>query len=132
MNKLLSFLAVFRAGTAVADPAGWKRWQNALNLVVAFLIAVALLAEQMGWIAPGTTKEAADIIGGILVGLAGVNVAGTVATTKKIGLDPKTNRKPDDPDSGQLYEPPDSLPSGPIGDPKMDRADAGRRAFGVD
>ena len=131
MNKLLAGLAVFQKGAMVADPTTWKNWQMAVNVVVGFLVAAALFAESMGWLQRGTTAEAADIIMGLLVAVAGANVAGTAATSKKVG----TGRKPpmpEPPDADELHEPADPVQPRPVSDAARDRADAGRKAFGVD
>ena len=112
MNKFISMLRVFQKGAMVADPTSWKNWQMGLNVLVGFLVAVAILAENMGWLEAGTTQKVAEIVMGILVALAGANVAGTAATSKKVGVGPKPPM-PEPPDV-ELWDGDEALPTPPI------------------
>ena len=113
MNKLTLMLRVFQKGAMVADPTSWKNWQMGLNVLVGFLVAIAILAENMGWIAAGTTQKVAEIVMGLLVALAGANVAGTAATSKKVGVGPKPPMP--EPFDAELWDADETLPASPVG-----------------
>jgi hypothetical protein len=83
MGKLLALLAVFRKGSAVADPKLWKQGQITTTLLGGFLIAVVQLMKAFGYDLPVDSDTASAIAGGII---AGANVLLTLATSKTVGL----------------------------------------------
>lgn len=102
---LTDFIAVLRTGKELANAETWKRAQVRGALLVALFSALAGIAKAFGYDLPFTPEEISSIaiavgaIGGLLVGY------GTVATTKRIGLQPKADSQLPEPADGSGQQP---------------------------
>lgn len=98
MNKLFALIAVFRKGSAVANPAAWKAGQVTGSIVAGLVASLVALAKVFGYELP-LSDDQILAIGSSIVAIVGlfISPALTVATTEKIGLpaerqdSPKTN-----------------------------------------
>ena len=77
---------LFRKGSAVADPALWKKRQITATMLGALFMALVHVLEYMGHKIPVTAADADALAGGILVV---VNLVLTVTTSEKVGLPPR-------------------------------------------
>jgi hypothetical protein len=85
MEKLLALLALFRRGSAVADPALWKNGGMLSAGLVAFIMAADRVAAAFGHPLGVTDSDAAAVAAGVA---AVAHVVLTVATSDKVGLPP--------------------------------------------
>lgn len=83
MEKLFAFLAVFRKGGEVSDPAKWKTHQITANTFGGFILALVALAKAFNYDIP-IDEDASMLIGGGIIAI--VNVLLTMATSKKVGV----------------------------------------------
>ena len=87
---MFSFLSALwdamHKGEVVADPAKWKTHQITGNAVGAFILALVGIARASGMQLP-VDDEQAMVIGGAVVAL--FNIVYTMATSDKVGLQPK-------------------------------------------
>lgn len=82
-GKISSLIELFKAGSAVADPAMWKKGQITASLFIAVLYALVHVASAWGLNIPIDQ----DTINNVSVGaLAVVNWVMTLITTDKIGI----------------------------------------------
>ena len=88
IGKVKALWAVMQTGRAVSDPAKWKSRQITSSMLVAILWAGINALSSFGIEVP-IDAEAIDYLAVSL--LAGVNFLLTIATTEKIGLQPKPN-----------------------------------------
>lgn len=86
MQKLISLLALFKHGSAVADPQLWKQRQINATVVAAFLVAIANTAKAFGYDFEFDLEQANAIAVGIV---ALTNFVLTCTTSDKIGYKPK-------------------------------------------
>jgi hypothetical protein len=95
MNKLLAAINVLRRGSAVADPALWKKGGIALQVAItAFLLSLNSVAKAFGHDLQLSPQTAGEIATGLV---AVVGVLFTVITTDKIGILPAKPEVPADP-----------------------------------
>lgn len=87
MGKLLAFLAVFRKGRQVANPAAWKAGQITGSVLAGLLGAIVALAKVFNYELP-LNDEQLLAIGSAIVAIFGlfISPAITTATTEKVGL----------------------------------------------
>ena len=84
MSKLLSILALFRAGSSVADPALWKHGGAALQTaIIAVLLSINRIAGAFGHDLHIDDATAGTIAAGLC---AAVGVCVTYITSDKVGL----------------------------------------------
>jgi len=123
VNKWLALIAVIRKGSQVADPATWKERQVLANALAGLLVAAFAGARAMGWVVPGVDDALLVEVGSSLAVIlfALFNAITTVATTKKIGLDPVA------PPSGLRESSGPPTPGSVPPDPKRVQGDAPKR-----
>lgn len=91
MKKLLALLDLFRKGSAVADPALWKRRQITATLLLPFFGALLVTARAFGYEIPLTDDALAQIVTGLVVL---INCVLTLTSSKTIGLPAKSAPDP--------------------------------------
>lgn len=85
LGKMSAILNLFRQGSAVANPAAWKKGQITVTMLGGMFIAVAQVAKAFGYDVGFNEDTAAAIAGGVI---ALVNFLLTLTTTDKIGVLP--------------------------------------------
>jgi hypothetical protein len=111
MSRLLALLTIFRKGAMVSDPTTWKNRQLAINAVFGLVSAAAVLAVQLGWVPDAIATETVQQFseGLVIAILAIINIVGTAATTKKVGIGP-TPHMPE-PIDAELFDDPEPVPT---------------------
>jgi len=111
MTRVLALLTIFRKGAMVSDPTTWKNRQLAINAVFGLLSAVAVLAVQLGWIPEAIATETVQQFseGLVIALLAIINILGTAATSKKVGLGSAPHMP--EPIDAELFDDPKSVPT---------------------
>ena len=104
MMRWLAIIAVFRRGAMVADPTTWKNRQIAINAMVGLVSAAAVAAAQMGWIPDAVATETIQQFGEgmALAALAIINILGTAATSRKVGVGPRPPMP--EPNDAELFD----------------------------
>lgn len=91
---------VFRKGKAVADPAAWKSYAMAAQLLVGLFTAVIGLLRANGYDLPITDETLQQLAGGIAgLWFGGIGVY-RVITSKDRGLPARRETNSDDPHNG--------------------------------
>lgn len=83
MSKLWALLALFKKGSAVANPALWRLGQVTGNMLGALILAIVQTAKVFGYELPIDTAMAYAVGGGII---SIANAIIPVITSKRIGL----------------------------------------------
>lgn len=86
MKGIIEMLDALRAGAVLADPALWKRRQNAINALVAALGAALAVAAAFGLRIDASQEDLVTIASGIFGVVALANGYLTTATSTKIGI----------------------------------------------
>ena len=86
MNKLMSLLALFRQGSAVANPKMWKERQITATVLAGAILALINVLAVFGVSVPIDVGTANAIAAGLI---AVVNVVLTVTTSNTVGLPSK-------------------------------------------
>ena len=102
MSRLMLLLSLFRKGSAVANPEGWKNGQISVNMVAALLAAIAATASSFGHTLPVGDADIAAIAGGLY---AVANIVVTIITSKHVGLAPLPPGPPRDLPALDRHEP---------------------------
>lgn len=106
---MFTFLAALwnamHKGEMVADPAKWKTHQITGNAVGAFLLALVGIAKASGMQLPVDDQQAM-VIGGAVVAL--FNIVYTMATSDKVGLQPKHQASDSDSEGQKPTKPDDT------------------------
>ena len=90
MGKIIAFLALFRAGSMVDDPAKWKKRQITATMLVPVLLAALDLSRAYGVTIPLDHDSVVTLAGAFVIV---VNLVLTVTTTDKIGVGPRVDGK---------------------------------------
>ena len=118
MGALLILIRVLHRGSMLSNVEVWKSASVALALLTSVLSGLVGIALNLGWIEHEIDPQVLAEVSSALVTLITLVLAYFgVATTEKIGLDPKTNRRPDDPDGGgddELWDGDKTLPTPPV------------------
>jgi hypothetical protein len=124
MSRALALLTIFRKGAMVSDPTTWKNRQLAVNAVFGLLSAIAVLAVQLGWIPEAIATETVQQFseGLVIAILAIVNILGTMATSKKVGIGPAPHMP--EPIDAELFD--DSQPMPTETKPTAQQSGSGR------
>lgn len=88
LGKIKAALRVLRTGEEVANPAAWKNAQIGVNVLTAFLVALAALAGEFGVDLQLTSAQLEAAAYGVFSLLGVFNAVLTAITTKKTGLLP--------------------------------------------
>jgi len=83
MRRMLAWLALLRAGNAVADPKKWKKRQITATMLVPIIAALIDLSRQYGYDIPLDHESIVTIAMAVVV--VG-NVIFTITTSRTIGL----------------------------------------------
>ena len=83
MNKFTALLNLFRKGSAVADPAAWKKRHITTAALAGVILAAVHALEAFGYALPIDADDAAVLAASVLV-LADLVLV--PVTTEKIGL----------------------------------------------
>lgn len=86
MDRFQALADALRHGSALADPATWKRRQNLVNALVGLLGAVVVIAQSAGVQVDFSTDDVALVAGGVAAIYGAVNAYLTTATSEKIGV----------------------------------------------
>jgi hypothetical protein len=90
MGKLWAIIEVLYQGKSLSDPAKWKKVQTLFTTILTILggLKVLLPEELQLQFNDAALDQIANAV--MIIGIGVVNVYGTVATTDKIGLNPKS------------------------------------------
>jgi hypothetical protein len=91
MEKFMSFFAVLRKGSELADSGKWKQHQVTTNMLGGFFLALIQLMKGLGYDLPVDENTAMAVGGGVI---ALVNVYLTAATSKRAGVLPAKAAEP--------------------------------------
>lgn len=83
---LTDFFSAFRKGQELINADTWKNRTILLNVLVAFITALASIAKGFGYDIPIDSEA---IGGGIVAVFALVNAVMQIVTSKRVGLQPK-------------------------------------------
>lgn len=90
-EKLMSLRDALNYGEKLANPATWKKAQNAVNAVTGLLTVAAPFVPQLAHVPPETLTPLFSYLGGgAYAAVTLFNMFVTTASTDKIGLQPKT------------------------------------------
>lgn len=112
MDKIKALWALYRAGSAVADPVAWKRGQITVALLTAVLGACVGLAKTCGYVLPVSDDQLAAIAGGVLAVIGVFNHTATVVSTERIDAVGRTAvQRVGDPGEGDAHASDDPGPA---------------------